>query len=190
MVHFLIVLDTKLFLFFNSTIANPFFDAVMPFITHLHNWSIPIALFAIYLGVKQGKKGRIALGLILITLLFTDQISSFVLKPWVGRVRPCHVLENIRLLVNCGGKFSFPSSHATNMAGFAVILTFFYRRYWYFFWGMALLIGFSRIYVGVHYPGDVFFGLLIGGSIGWLVFFIYQKAANKYFFLKIQGASQ
>jgi undecaprenyl-diphosphatase len=173
MLHILILIDTQLFFLLNTRIANPVLDVVMPFVTHLHNWTIPIAVLVVYLIVAQGKKGRMVIVLVVVTLIITDQLSSFVFKPWIGRVRPCHMLEQVRLLVNCGGRFSFPSSHATNMAGFATIFTLFYRKYGIIFWAIALLIGFSRIYVGVHYPGDVLFGLVLGWGTGQFVYRVY-----------------
>ena len=186
MLHILILFDTRLFYLLNTRIANPVLDVVMPFITHLQNWPIPIVILLFYLSFAQGKKGRITILLIVITLILTDQLSSSVFKPWIGRLRPCHMLDQVRLLVNCGGRFSFPSSHVTNMAGFATIFTLVYRKYGIIFWILALLIGFSRIYVGVHYPGDVLFGLILGLGAGLIVFRTYKIISNKYTILKIE----
>lgn len=177
---FLLLCDEKLFFFLNRTIANPVFDVIMPFVTNLNNWKIPILLFWLFLIFKGGKKGRVAAILIIPVLVCGDQLAAFVIKPWVARLRPCHALENVRLLVNCGGKYSFPSNHATNIAGFAMLFTLIYRKYWYWFWGVAVTISFSRIYVGVHYPLDVVGGMILGSLIGLFIFYLYKFLAMKY----------
>jgi undecaprenyl-diphosphatase len=107
-------------------------------------------------------------------------MSASVFKPFFERLRPCHSLDEVRLLVNCGGKYGFPSSHATNISGFAMLFSIIYSRYWYWFWLIAVLIGFSRIYVGVHYPGDVLFGYVIGILIAIVVYICYSFLTKKY----------
>ena len=109
-----------------------------------------------------------------ILLIFvSDQISSHVIKPFVGRLRPCNeilIKDYVRLLANCSSGFSFPSSHATNhfaLAFFLIVL--FNKRYkWVFpvlfFWAFA--ISYSQVYVGVHYPLDILTGGFLGTIIG------------------------
>ncbi len=180
MLHTLIFLDTRLFFFFNQTLANPVFDVIMPVITNLNYWKIPIAIIWILLIVKGGPRGRAAAVLIIPILICGDQISAFVIKPFVARLRPCHALEDVRLLVGCGGKYSFPSSHATNIAGMAGLFTYFYKRKWPWFWGIALMVGYSRIYVGVHYPGDVIFGMILGTTIAAFFILLYRMLSRKF----------
>jgi undecaprenyl-diphosphatase len=103
-----------------------------------------------------------------------------LIKPGVGRLRPCHELENVRLLVSCGGKHGFPSNHATNTFAAAVTFAFFYRRYAAIFFALSFLVGFSRIVVGVHYPGDVLGGFLLGGAIAAVSLAVYQKLEKAY----------
>lgn len=181
--QFFLLLDKKLFLFINVTLANSVFDQIMPFVTNLNNWKIPILLFWLYLVIAQDRRGRVVALLVIPVIVCTDQISASVLKPLVGRIRPCYALQQVRLLVSCGGRYAFPSSHATNLAGFATLYTILYRRQWWWIWGLTGLIGFSRIYVGKHYPLDVLGGFIIGSAITLFIFFLYLQIVEKYPFL-------
>ncbi|GIS54101.1 hypothetical protein Ct9H90mP29_11430 [bacterium] len=78
-------------------------------------------------------------------------------------------LEGLHLLVSKGGKWSMPSNHAANIFTFAVILSYFYERYKTPLFLLAYLIAFSRVYVGVHYPGDVLVGSIFGYALGWII---------------------
>jgi undecaprenyl-diphosphatase len=176
----ILLLDTKLFFFINQNLANPFFDLIMPFITNLNNWRIPILLAWFVLMLKGGKKGRVVGILLIFVLITSDLLSSAVIKPFIGRFRPCHLYENIRLLVNCGGKYCFPSSHASNISAFAVLFSYFYRKGIIFFLTIAVVVGFSRIYVGVHYPIDVLAGYVVGSSCAFLIARLYLLFAWKY----------
>lgn len=118
--------------------------------------------------VKGGKRGQIAAGLLIIAVATTDMIAAQIIKPWVGRLRPSHAMaDSINLLVAKGGQYSFVSNHAANMFCAATVLTYFYSKWKRIFYSMAILIAFSRIYVGVHYPGDVIMGGLFGYGIAW-----------------------
>jgi len=77
--------------------------------------------------------------------------------------------ESINLLVAKGGKFSFVSNHAANMFCAAAVLSYFYARWKNILYALAAAVSFSRVYVGVHYPGDVIFGGLFGYGMAWLV---------------------
>jgi undecaprenyl-diphosphatase len=178
-VQTIIAFDIKLFYLINKGLANPLFDVFMPFITNLNNWKIPILLIWLFLMIRGGRKARVVAILLIITVVITDQLSATLIKPLVGRIRPCHVLDHVRLLVACGGKYSFPSSHATNISGMAVVLSFFYRKGITWFTLLALVIGFSRIYVGVHYPLDVLGGLIIGSCAGFVVIALYLQISLK-----------
>jgi undecaprenyl-diphosphatase len=152
--------------------ANPVFDAVMPFITDKNNFTIPFILIILGLLIFGGKKGRIAvlLGLVIVTL--SDQLSSAVIKPLVERIRPCHpnfLIEGVRYLIGTKTSFSFPSSHAANMASTATWFSYQYRRYTWIFVMIAVLVGYSRIYVGVHYLTDVLGGYIVGVFCAFIV---------------------
>lgn len=178
MIEFLTSIDIAVFFFINQTLSNPVFDWLMPIITDLNHIFIArlvIIAWIILVLWKGGVKGRIAIGMLIITIIISDQLNSEILKDLFGRIRPCKSLEGVRLLVNCGGGLSFPSSHAVNnFAGAAVISHFYSKqtRYWYAF---AALVAFSRPYVGVHYPSDIVAGGMIGFAIGYCTTVIWEK---------------
>jgi undecaprenyl-diphosphatase len=164
-IHFFNDIDRAVFLFLNRDAANPVFDVVMPFITDKNNFNVLFVLIIVGLLIFGGKKGRLAvlLGLVIVTL--SDQLSSAVIKPLVGRIRPCHpdfLIEGARYLIGTKTSFSFPSSHAANMASTATWFSYQYKRYTWIFVTIAVLVGYSRIYVGVHYPTDVLGGAIVG----------------------------
>ena len=143
-------------------------NQVMPIITDVDNWILPILFLILYLGFFKGKKGKIALCLLIISLSLNDSICAQILKPFFERVRPSHMsIEGLNLLVSKGGKWSMPSNHASNMFSLAVILSYFYGRFKVILFLLATVIAISRVYVGVHYPGDVIIGALIGYIISW-----------------------
>jgi undecaprenyl-diphosphatase len=167
--------DTRLFYFLNHLIAHPFWDWFWVTITTQKNWIVPLLAVVIGLVWKDGRRGRVAVVLALLAVGASDMISARVLKPGVGRLRPCHELENVRLLVSCGGKHGFPSSHAANSFAVALTLAYFYRRYTSLCVTFASLVGLSRIIVGVHYPGDVLGGFILGGLCAGFFVFLSQK---------------
>ena len=170
MIGKIVELDKKAMVFFNKTIANPIFDFIMPIITD-QNFLVFSGLILIgYLASFGGKRGRITIVVLLIAASFSDAICFQIIKPWVGRIRPSHEFyEYINLLVSKGGKYSFPSNHASNSFVFATVLSYFYDRNRVFLYILASTIAFSRVYVGVHYPLDIIFGSIIGYVISWTI---------------------
>lgn len=167
--------DTVLFLFINHLVTNPIWDAFWVIITTPKYWIAPLGVALVWLIWKGGKRGRIALIIAVAAVGLSDVISARVLKPGIGRIRPCHELENVRLLVSCGGKHAFPSSHAANTFAAAVTFAFFYRRFAGLWVAFSLLIGLSRIVVGVHYPGDVLGGFILGCLIAGGLLLLYRQ---------------
>ena len=166
MLDFFQSLDMNLIRWIHQYFSNTIFDIFMPFITNKNNWELPIIALISLLGFFSGPKGKIALAILIISLSFTDAICAQILKPFFERIRPSHLnLEGINLLTSKGGKWSMPSNHAANMFSLAVVLSYFYKKYKTFLITLAILISFSRIYVGVHFPGDV----IAGGFIGFFI---------------------
>lgn len=162
MTTFLYQIDHYLFVLINTRLANPVFDFLMPIITNGVIWRYPIGLAVLLLFIFGGKKGRLAVLSGGILILLSDQTSSHILKPFFHRLRPCHVLEELRLLVDCTNSFSFPSSHATNNFAAAVFFSGKYRRAAPYLFAIAVVVSYSRTYVGIHYPLDLAGGAILG----------------------------
>ncbi len=173
-------IDTYLFYLINVKLATDFLDHFMVWITTRQNWYLPGGVFWVLLMVKGGRTGRVLGVLVIFAILFADQISSGVLKPLTERLRPCKSLENFRLLVHCGSKYGFPSSHASNAAAVGTLFIIQFRR-WTVLWLLLIaLIGISRIYVGVHYPFDVVCGWALGAFVGWGLIRLYRISATRW----------
>lgn len=168
-------LDQYLFFAINKGLSNPFFDWLMPYLRNRYLWT-PLYLFmAIFFVRNYGKQGWMIVFFLGLTFGISDYLSSSVIKPAFERLRPCNdpiIKPEINSLVVCGTGFSFPSSHAANHFALAVFLiTIFYEK-----WKPIILFGvlwafsisFAQIYVGVHYPGDVIFGGILGAMIGYI----------------------
>lgn len=175
MLEFLVNIDTALMRFLNLVIANPVFDLIMPVITH--EWFVRIFFltFALLAAIFGGKYGRITFLLLILTVVLTDQLSSQLIKPLVGRLRPCKSLDWVHVLIDCSSGKSFPSSHAANSFGQALIWIWRYPKYKWFFILSAAVIAFSRVSVGVHYPLDIFAGAVLGTLAGLLIFLIVKQ---------------
>lgn len=166
MLELLINIDTRLFLFFNVTLANPVADLIMPIITS--DWLLRIlyATALVLFMIFGNARLRWVVLFSVIVLVLTDQLSAGLLKPMIGRLRPCQVLENIHLLVPCGGGKSMPSSHAANSFGQAVLFGLLYRKVRWPLLIFAALVAMSRVSVGVHYPFDILVGAILGAGVG------------------------
>lgn len=168
MIDFFYSVDLAIFYFFNHSLSATFFDRFFSILTNVNNWYIA---YIILLGLsffKGGIKGKIAVGVIILLIVFTDQFGYRVLKEIFHRIRPCNVLSDVLTPIGCNGTYSFPSNHALN--NFAAA-TFFYRLFPKLKWILfitAALIALSRVYLGLHYPSDIIGGALLGCAIGYL----------------------
>ncbi|MBK8884067.1 MAG: phosphatase PAP2 family protein [Bacteroidales bacterium] len=177
-------LDQQLFLFLNS-INSPFWDKIMHAVSGVLTW-VPLYLaILIYLGLKYKRKFIIILLFIILAATLADQLSVHLFKNVFHRLRPCHEpsLEGLVHLVDgkCGGLYGFVSSHAANSFNIALISLLLIRKRWFtisiILW--ALTVGYSRIYLGVHYPGDVICGSIFGALIGWGIYELYMLTDRK-----------
>lgn len=180
MIEHLKSIDKEIFVLING-MHNSFFDEVMYWVSHKFFW-IPFYVLLLYLIIKNFKKQAwlIVLCIALLTVL-TDQISVHLFKNIFLRYRPCHntELQNIVHLLNnhCGGMYGFVSSHAANTFGLATFLIFLFanKKMILLLLLWAILVCYSRIYAGVHYPADVIAGGLLGLVLGFVVFYGYKK---------------
>ena len=177
-------LDTQIFLAINGW-HNEVWDGIMWWISGKTTWWPFYLLLLTYLGWK--KRWQLALMVLFIILGITlaDQTSVHLFKNVFQRIRPCHEpsLEGLVHLVNnkCGGQFGFISSHAANTFGVAFLVLLWIRKRWFtgvmVIW--ALLVAYSRVYLGVHYPGDVLFGGIWGAGCGMLLFYLFRWVRSK-----------
>jgi undecaprenyl-diphosphatase len=168
MLSFLHSWDVALFFLINQKGQNYFFDWFMPFMTDFKNFTYVFPLLAIWILWKEKRRGILTLVFLGLTLTITVQFSSLFLKEWVGRVRPCHVLQQVRLvLTDCNTSYSFPSSHAVNIFAAAYFLSQPLKRFAFPFYFIAFLVAYSRVYIGIHYPLDNILGAGIGILVAW-----------------------
>ncbi len=189
MIEYLNKIDTELFLFLNG-IHSSFWDTVMYYFSAKTPW-IPLYLAVAFFIFKKFKLKKGIVIMIFFALLITmaDQISVKMFKNVFERLRPCHnpqIQHLVHTLNHCGGQFGFVSSHAANSFAFAVFSLLILRAKWYTYgillW--AFLVSYSRVYLGVHYPGDIIFGALLGAIIAIFLFIIYQLLFKKVKVLK------
>ncbi len=158
--------DTALFHWVNSTATLPVLDTIMPVITNSRVWAVVLAATSLILAARFGRRGRVTVLVLAAALALSDATASQILKPAFGRLRPCRALEDARVLVRCGGRNGFPSNHATNAGAVTAVLGTLYPATLFVVPALAAGVAYSRVYVGVHYPGDVLAGLVFGLGVG------------------------
>ena len=146
-------------------------DWLMVFLSDPRSGAIPFVLISTFVFWRSGKSGwRVLAGMVVLVLL--SDWSGAQIKHAFEAERPCDALEGVRLLAPYCGRNSFPSNHAMNMAAIAAFMGWHYRALIAPLVVLAILVGISRIYVGVHYPVDVLFGwcwgALIASAFYWL----------------------
>jgi len=192
MLEYLNQIDTNIFLLLNGW-HNPTFDVVMVYISSKLFW-LPFYIFLLYLIIKEYKwKSLVIILLTALLITLTDQTSVQLFKNVFQRLRPCHnpdLQAMVHTVEYCGGLYGFVSSHATNYFGIIVFVSGLLKHKYnwlpwvLFVWG--LLIIYSRVYLGVHYPGDIIAGTILGSFIGWLVLWLYRFTDTKW----LQSLSQ
>jgi undecaprenyl-diphosphatase len=208
-VHWLEAVDFGLFRFINQTLSNPFFDAVMPYVSG-HGIKIyflaAVILAGLFLYWKGGVRGRLCVLMLALIIAPGDGLICNLIKHAVGRPRPFITHPDVRRPGSThsavttdpmnpdvpGGAArgltaynSMPSSHAANWFAATMILLVYYRRSWRFMLPLASTVAFSRVYNGVHYPSDVLAGAILGAGYAaatmWALDALWRWTGQKWF---------
>jgi undecaprenyl-diphosphatase len=178
--------DQQFFLWLNG-MHSPLMDTLMYWITYKYTW-IPMYLVLVTLTLREDrKKGLFKLLIVLIAVIVADKITSGLMKPYYMRFRPCHepALQGlVHRVTDCGGLYGFASSHAST--SFAVAVTWFVMlrnsvRYIGLIFVWAAIYSYSRVYVGVHYPGDILIGAFVGLASGWAAICLNNTFLKRYY---------
>ena len=180
-------IDTQLFLFLNSK-HNAFFDVIMFWFSHKYFW-IPLYALFLYLSYKHfGKKVVLVALCAVLVIVLADQISVHAFKNVFMRYRPCNnllICEQVHVNGGKGGMYGFISSHAANTFALAMFLTLLFKNKIRYFgaavFAWAIIVSYSRIYNGVHYPSDIVAGAIVGMGIGISVYSLFVFVDKKYF---------
>ena len=175
-------IDKSIFKAIHVDGAVPALDDFIILLRNQYLW-IPLYVFIIYWIFRFHRQHALKFVLLsLVCFAITDLVSFQILKPMIGRLRPCYDKELasvIRHLVLCGGRESMPSSHAANHFGLAAAWFFIIKMisgrkwYWLFFW--ALIICYAQVYAGKHYPFDILVGAIFGIAAGYGMYKIFRK---------------
>jgi undecaprenyl-diphosphatase len=178
--------DKELLLLLNGFHTDSL-DPLVMLVTRTDFW-IPLYLVLLFLIFKNyNKKGWLVLAGVALTVLLADQVTSGLMKPYFQRLRPSNepALEGVLHLVDSyrGGLYGFASSHAANTTGVALIVFLVLRNFYKWIWVIfiwAFVMSYTRIYLGVHYPGDIIVGAMIGLASGYAGFGFYLFLKRKF----------
>ena len=185
--HWLNTLDATLFHWVNPGMNNRVFDAVMPFLSG-NPFFLPLVLLACAMLLwKGGARGRLCVLMLAVAIGLGDGLICNTLKHLIGRPRPFLAFTDVHVPASIGmtGSGSMPSSHATNWFAATMVLFVYYRRSIRFMLPLAVLVAFSRVYNGVHYPSDVLAGAILGAGTGaaaiWALDSLWRWAGRRWF---------
>ena len=178
-------MDTMVFLTVNSH-HNAYFDSVMWLVSGKLIW-VPMYV-SLFFALLKNYSYKVVFAILLaigVVILFTDSFTAQIIRPWVCRLRPSNLDNPMSSMVHIvdgyrGGAYGFPSNHASNTWGLAFFITFLFRRYklTFFFFLWALLVCYSRMYLGVHYFGDLLIGGLLALAGASTVFYVFRKVSG------------
>lgn len=173
-------LDIELFNFLNS-LHCAYFDQLMMLVSGKFTWALMYLGLIAILFKKNWKEAALILVIVALCITIADQISSGIIKETVQRLRPSknETLAATIHLVNGykgGGLYGFVSSHAANTIGVATLLSLIFknRKFTLVMFAWATVVSYSRIYLGVHFPGDIIGGTLVGIFSGYVCYYIYH----------------
>lgn len=184
--------DLNLLHLINGQWTHPVLDWLMPALSAINAWMPLIIVASALVAWRGGRRGRLMLLCIALAVGIGDGVISNTLKKTVGRVRPRDAIEGVVVRDLGPGEYnffrlfkapvirmsapqgqlvgnSFPSSHVVNMFAFATVVALFYRRQGIWAYTLAFAVAYSRIYVGAHWPTDVFPAMALGVLVGLTV---------------------
>lgn len=171
--------EWEILYFIQNNLRSSFFDAFFSKITLLGELAICWFAWAIVLlFFKKYRKNAVVL---IIGILLGALVGNLILKHAVARPRPSWIDESVSLLVKNPSDFSFPSGHTLSSVIAAVILTLTDKRFGYFAIPLAFIQSFSRLYLFVHFPTDIYGGLMIGLLIGFATYLVSSHILKKKF---------
>jgi undecaprenyl-diphosphatase len=169
-------LELNLFFAINHN-HHPFLDVLMIAISSRWTW-IPLYVLLLFFIWKYFKKRTFEILVYIVFLIVLCDQGSVIIKNTVARLRPCHepsIASFANLADGCGGKFGFVSSHAANAMGLSLFIILVFSKlknsYRWLMLVYVVLIGYSRIYLGAHYPSDILGGYLLGALIAIIVYY-------------------
>jgi len=165
--------DKDLFLLLNG-IHSPFWDYTMTLFTFTSTWMLFYGMIICVIAKKYGKKSLFIFVFIILLILCSDQFSG-LLKHTIQRLRPSNdpsMSQLAHVFFSKGGLYGFVSAHAANTFAIATFTSLVFKNYRYtlFIFPWAILIAYTRIYLGVHYPGDILGGILLGIGLGTVIY--------------------
>lgn len=175
-------MDAALFRFVNHALENPAFDFFFPWWTNIQRTAtfqfalLPLILIATFYAFRWRGLAVVALGALLTWAV--DGLVSIAVKPFILRPRPFEALSDAIVRIPKPASTSFPSGHSTDAFFLASFLAVLYPRLWPLYYTIALLIAFSRVYLGVHYPSDVLAGAVIGAALGALAASLLKRLSH------------
>jgi membrane-associated phospholipid phosphatase len=166
-------IDKSVFVFIHERASAEWLDGIMKTLRNAATW-IPLYALILYRMLRYYPADTFRFVMLsIIVFAICDYTSASILKPWFARERPCYdadLQQSLRGLIACGGRYSLPSSHASNHFGLAAFwyISFLHisgrRHYWLWLW--AALIGYAQVYVGKHFPLDIAAGMILGLAVG------------------------
>lgn len=187
MIDYLIDIDTQVFLFFHN-IRAPFLDSFMWIFSQRFVWVPMYAAILIFLFRRYDWRQALIFTLaVVFTITLADQIGASHLRPYFARLRPSNLDNPLSAMVTVinghrSGSYGFPSCHAANTFALATIISLIARNraltLFMFIW--AVVTCYSRVYLGVHYPGDLLFGALLGYLCAILVYYVTRRISAHY----------
>lgn len=186
MIEKLIQLDKDLLVFLNG-LGSEQFDPFWLFITrqlHLTPFFLVI-LYLVYKKLGNWKNFLIVIISIALLLTFTDQFTNFI-KNTFERLRPCNdpQIKDVIRIVKHSNTFSYFSGHAANSMASTTFIYLILRRYYRYAFSLflfPLIFAYSRIYLGLHFPADILTGYVVGATLGYTFYDLYQRVLKKYF---------